>query len=246
MTTPETLDFTFMATFHAGQAWFPKLRGPYVTYLRFSDNPHSRLRVDAQREAINAILSPGRARLVGEFLERATVRTCERLELEKAIAACREAGAALVFGRLDGMRGRLALLDRLFIDLIKFRAADLPHLYPSSFYQLKVAEDRRRQQVGDAVRAALEAAKKNGARLGGPREHAQGLILGPSASAIARGRRANSRDRLTMTIIEGLQKGGITSYSGIAGRLNQMGSKAPRGGSWSAVQVRRIVLRLGK
>jgi DNA invertase Pin-like site-specific DNA recombinase len=230
-----------MATIRVGSSRFPKLRGAYVSYLRFSDCPHSRYKIEAQRQAIKALLSPGRAHLVVEFRELASTLTQNRLELEKAIELCSETGATLVFGTLASMRGRVELLQRLSDMRVRFRAADLPRLYPSSFYELKHAEQQRRREISDSVKEALAKAKSQGRKLGGKRPNSEGLQLGPAASSRARGRRARMRDNWIAREIELIRRGGITTLTDIAAHLNEREIRAPRGGLWSASQVRRVM-----
>lgn len=235
------LDFTFMATSEASDTRIPKLRGPYVVYLRYSERRYSRLKIEPQRHAIKALLSPGRAHLIGEFTEFETAATRARPELERAIALCKDYRATLVFGKLGRMHGRLDVLVSLFDQAIKFRAADFPHLDNSGLYRLRWDNERSALKKGEAIKEALRKAKRQGTALGGKRERSEGLRLGAAASAKARSRMANSRSRWIMSEIEALQQIGITSLTGVALHLNHVGIKAPRGGTWSAAQVRRII-----
>ncbi len=232
---------TFMATFKADDIWFPRIRGGYVAYLRSSDRPHTRLNIDAQRQAISALLSKGRCHRIDEIIEREPLVAGDRPALKRAAGLCKSHGATLVFGKLDRMRGGVSWLEHLFDQRIKFRGADIPHLYPSTFYKLKRDDHDWRRLMSEAVSEALADAKSRGSVLGGVRANSEGLKLGPAASLEARKRRAGFRDRSTMNEIELLRRRGITSLKSIATRLNQMGHTAPRGGSWSPPQVRRVI-----
>jgi hypothetical protein len=64
---------------------------------------------------------------------------------------------------------------------------------------------------------------------------------GTRASAIARATAARTRAAEIMPLIESFQQGGITTLRGIAEALNLCGIPAPRGGSWSAGQVSRVL-----
>jgi hypothetical protein len=67
------------------------------------------------------------------------------------------------------------------------------------------------------------------------------LRKGNRASAIARATIARNRAADILPVIQALQKEGITTLAGIASALNHQGVPAPRGGSWSAVQVSRVL-----
>ena len=69
------------------------------------------------------------------------------------------------------------------------------------------------------------------------------------AEGAARGlqvRRANA-DRIAadlLPIIEGIRARGVTSASSIARELNAQGVGSPRGGTWQASSVQRLLARL--
>lgn len=230
-----------MATFAAEGGWYPLIRGPYVVYLRTSDLPYSRLRVDTQRQAIAALLSKGRAKLIGEFIEAEPLTGGARPELERAIALCEIHDATLVFGKLERMRGVARWFKGINRQHINIRSADLPQHNRFSLYRMIVNDWSERPSVSDNVIEALAAARERGVALGGKRSNSTGLQEGPAASAIARKQRAVSRGREIFEAIKFHQERGVTSLTAIATRLNKMGYRAPRGGEWSAGQVRRVI-----
>jgi len=223
--------------------WVPKIRGAYVSYLRQSHLPHSRLRISDQRADVAELLSQGQgfSRQVDEFIEHEPLIAGERPALEQAIALCKARNAKLVIGKIDRMRGRFSWFERLYNDGVYFIGADVPEINRGNFLKLAHEERNRRQAVSGKVRHALAEASSRGVVLGGRRENSQGLKLGPAASAVSRQWRARSRAWATMHKIRLLRHRGITSLTGIATRLNQMGHTAPRGGKWSPAQVRRVI-----
>jgi len=89
-----------------------------------------------------------------------------------------------------------------------------------------------------STRAALQAAKARGRKLGNPR----------LAEAAARGVEAlkAGADRFAgnvLPVIREIQASGITSANAIAGRLNERGVKTARGGKWTHVQVGAALAR---
>jgi len=230
-----------MATFEADGSWFPKVRGPYVLYLRFSDRPHTRLNVASQRKAVAPLLCKGRAHKIAEFVETEPRQGEGRIFLEEAIEVCRDQGATLILGKVDRLRGRIKLLDRLFNQRVKFRCADLPHLYSSTLYQLKRDESERQRMRGDRIREGLAKARAEGVSLSGRRENSEGLKKGPAKSLEKRRWISDYRGRETWRLVKGIRDGGVSSLTEIAAKLNELGHRAPRGGPWSPNQVRRVV-----
>lgn len=66
---------------------------------------------------------------------------------------------------------------------------------------------------------------------------------GNAASAAVRSEAAAKRNEDLMPVIEDIRASGSNSPQKIADALNARGITAARGGSWSAVQVRRILER---
>jgi hypothetical protein len=67
------------------------------------------------------------------------------------------------------------------------------------------------------------------------------LRKGNRASAIARANIARNRAADILPVIHALRQEGVTTLAGIASALNHQGIPAPRGGTWSAVQVSRVL-----
>ena len=65
------------------------------------------------------------------------------------------------------------------------------------------------------------------------------------AAAVAKRERADSRAADLAATIKALQEAGKTSLRAIAAGLNEQGITASRGGEWSAVQVMRVLDRIG-
>jgi DNA invertase Pin-like site-specific DNA recombinase len=105
-----------------------------------------------------------------------------------------------------------------------------------------VAEDEGRR-ISERTKAALAAAKRRGVKLGGDRG------VPPTARHRAAGvamlqARAQARAADLADTVKELQAGGAMSQRALAEALNGRGITAPRGGSWSSVQVGRLLDRL--
>lgn len=252
-------NFTFVATFNADRIFVPKLRGRCVAYLRSSSLPYSRLKLEAQRRTVTSLLQRNEMRLKPEgkakrvparwiksFEEDEPLTGDDRPALKSAVDFCKANNTILILAKFDRIRGFMRWLDYLHTQRVRFIAADAPHINQTNYFDLVRAEEARRDNVGEAIKAGLAAAKVRGQALGGKRKNASGLRLGPRASAEWRSYIADTEARSTMSVIESLRKQGVTSLTELANRLNADGFTAPRGGKWSPVQVRRVIMRTEK
>lgn len=230
-----------MATFEPESAWFPRIRGKYIVYLRCSHRPHTQLNLQVQREAVDELLSKGRTRRVEECVEFEPLVRGARPALQRAIQLAEMHNATLIIGSFDRMRGARRWLEEIWKHHIKVRAADLPHWTYAEFSRFRDQDRQRCREIGHQVQLALASAKERGAVLGGKRTNSHGLQKGPIKSAKSRSKKARQQDQQTMGEIDLIYRSGIRSLTGVAAQLDQMGHKAPRGGKWSAVQVRRVI-----
>jgi DNA invertase Pin-like site-specific DNA recombinase len=93
--------------------------------------------------------------------------------------------------------------------------------------------------ISQRTKAALAAAKARGVTLGGFR----GVKVDPSLGTKARQRKAQQSASRVVEVIEEIKtEEGVTSASGIARRLTEMGVRTPRGREeWQATQVQRVL-----
>jgi DNA invertase Pin-like site-specific DNA recombinase len=98
------------------------------------------------------------------------------------------------------------------------------------------------KMISDRTPAALAAAKARGRRLDGLRGRpatAADCARAREAKSLA----AKSRAADLAPVIEDIRTAGANSLRSIAKELNERGISAPRGGVWSAAQVRAAMAR---
>ena len=100
------------------------------------------------------------------------------------------------------------------------------------------------------TKAALQAAKARGVKLGGLRHRVDGSVVKLDAATIAAGRAARTAHSAARAsdlapIIANIKATGANSLREIAAALNGRGIPTARGGEWSAVQVQRVMNRVG-
>jgi len=124
-----------------------------------------------------------------------------------------------------------------------FIAVDFPQANRLTVHILAAVAEHEAMMISARTKAALQAAKARGVKLGGDRA---GIIAsqspkGIAASAAIRAARSQKHAADIMATIREAQANGSTSLRQIANYLNTHSESAPRGGSWSAVQVSRVL-----
>lgn len=219
--------------------------GRYIAYYRVSTARQGRsgLGLDAQRTAVHTYLNGGAWELVEEFVEVESGKRADRQQLAAALAACRLHRAVLVIAKLDRLARNVAFVSALMESGVEFVAVDFPSANRLTIHILAAVAEHEARMISDRTKAALQAAKARGISLGGFR----GGMATDDARARSRAARASQADRRASDlapIIRAAQASGASSLRAIAAQLDQRGITAPRGGSWSAPQVRDVLVRI--
>lgn len=218
--------------------------GKFVAYYRVSTarQGKSGLGLEAQRQAVADYLNGGQWRVVGEFVEVESGRASDRVELHRALAACRLHGATLVVAKLDRLSRNAAFLLTLRDSGTDFIAVDLPDANRLTVGVLALIAEHEAEAISTRTKAALAAAKRRGVKLGNPAHlTASGRARGTVASAAVRAARARRRAHDLAPTIEAIRATGVGTLRGIARELERQGVPSARGAKWSAVQVRRVL-----
>jgi DNA invertase Pin-like site-specific DNA recombinase len=221
-------------------------RGKFVAYYRVSTAKQgaSGLGLEAQQEAVRTYLNGGRWSMVDEVTEIESGKRNDRPALAKALSLCRLHGATLVIAKLDRLARNVNFISTLMEDKdVDFVAADFPTANRLTIHILASVAEHEAEMISKRTKDALAAARARGVRLGGDRagtlsKHAR---KGTQASARVRSATARKRAADVLPVIESIKAEGAVTLAGIAEKLNQRSIPAPRGGSWSPVQVSRVL-----
>jgi DNA invertase Pin-like site-specific DNA recombinase len=226
----------------------------FVAYFRVSTERQGRsgLGLDAQREAVERQVASTGGVVVGEFTEIESGKRNDRPELAKALAAARSKGAVLIIAKLD----RLARNARFLLSVVEGAGeagvmfCDLPQL-PSGpvgkfmVTMLAAVAELEAGMISQRTKAALEAAKAKGVKLGNPQLRA-GTPAAAKRAAKAKTAQAKAKAADVLPYIKAAQKAGATSLAQIGEALEARGVRTPNGGaSWAPTQVARILKRGG-
>jgi DNA invertase Pin-like site-specific DNA recombinase len=219
----------------------------FVAYLRVSTDRQGRsgLGLEAQRTAVHQFVAQRGGEIIApEYREIESGKVNNRPQLEKAVKRCRLSGATLLVAKLDRLSRNAAFLMTLKDSGIPFVAADMPDANTLTIGVMASLAQHEREMISKRTKAALEAAKARGTKLGGIRLGAPDISLHHASGNAARSAKARARAELLRDEIEPLRRAGL-SLNAIATKLNADGSLTPSGkaGSWTPTAVSRIIAR---
>jgi DNA invertase Pin-like site-specific DNA recombinase len=216
-----------------------------ISYLRVSTAKQgvSGLGLEAQRAAVAQFTAAGGHTLATEFVEVESGAKAARPQLTAALAACRLHRATLVIAKLDRLARNVAFIANLMDGGVEFVACDMPHANRLTLHLLAAIAEHEREMISQRTKAALQAAKARGVRLGNPNGAA--ALLGGCRAAAARSvavRRARAAEHAAAVapLLADLSGAGM-GHREIAVRLNVRGVPSPSGGIWHPEQVRRAL-----
>ncbi len=219
-----------------------------VSYLRVSTARQgaSGLGLESQREAVARFTATGGHTLLTEFVEVESGAKAARPNLAAALTSCRLHRARLVIAKLDRLARNMAFIANLMDGGVEFVACDMPHANRLTLHLLAAIAEHEREMISQRTKAALQAAKARGVRLGNP-NGAAALLEGCRAAAersvgVRRAKAAQRAAAVARTLVELADQ--VPSFRGMAEVLNRRGVPSPSGQAWHPEQVRRTQLRL--
>ena len=134
-------------------------------------------------------INGGAANLVAEFTETESGKRNDRTQLAEALAVCKKQKAKLVIAKLDRLARNVAFISNMMRSGVDFVAVDMPDANRLTVHILAAVAEHEREMISQRTKAALQAAKKRGVKLGSPNPRkAPGSALSP-----IRPERINSR-----------------------------------------------------
>ena len=214
----------------------------FVLYLRVSSQEQGRsgLGLEAQERDIQLFLSNYAEHpyeVLGRFVEVHSGTDDERPELKKAIALAMRDKATLVVSKLDRLSRRVSFIASLLewkgLDL---KVAQMPYADKFQLHIYGALAEQERDFISQRTKAALQAAKAKGTRLGAPKYHLDVL-------AAARVQKAKKEAEQVAGVILPLRKQG-SSLRNICEVLNTSGIRTSRGNSFHPSLVSRMLSSL--
>ncbi|KQZ54452.1 DNA invertase [Rhizobium sp. Root149] len=213
----------------------------YVVYKRVSteEQGKSGLGLDGQDKDIEVFLknfSEEPYTVLAEFEDIQSGGDNRRPQLDAALEMCRKSGAELLVAKLDRLSRKVSFIAALMDDpKLKLRVAQMPFADKFQLHIYAALAEQERKFISERTKAALQAAKERGTKLGGMRDP---TMKRNAAMQV----KANAEAKRLIEVIGPMRDAGKT-LTGIAEALNSMGLTTSRGSKWSAMQVSRVLER---
>ena len=175
--------------------------------------------------------------VIERFVEVHSGKDNERPLLNAAIALAKREKAVLVVSKLDRLSRRVSFIASLMEDrALDFKVAQMPHADKFQLHIYACLAEQERDFISQRTKAALQAAKERGTRLGAPKQHLDALVK-------ARQDKARREAQQFAGVILPLRKQGATLRN-ICEALNASGMKTSRGSSFHPSLVSRMLTSL--
>lgn len=224
-----------------------------IAYYRVSTKQQgdSGLGLDAQKAAVEAYARQVGAKILASYREVESGKRADRPQLAKALAHAKRSKATLVVAKLDRLARNVAFLSTLMRAGVDFVCCDNPHANKLTIHILAAVAEDEAERISARTKAALQAAKARGVKLGSARpghwkgnENARlaGLARGRAVAAKVNAKAAAEAYADLAPAMEQWRAEGL-SLDAIAQRLNAEGHTTRRGRPWNPVQVSRVLER---
>jgi DNA invertase Pin-like site-specific DNA recombinase len=215
----------------------------FVSYLRVSTARLgiSGLGLEAQRAAVAGFLDGGDWTQVQEFLEVESGKRNDRSALASALKLCRKHRATRVIAKLDRLARNVAFISNPKESDVEFVAVDMPQANRFVVHILAAVAEQEAEAISKRKKAALAAANARGTVPGGRRVSSEQFAEIAAGGRQVRTEKATAQRAEVLPTILQIQGGGSTTLRAIAAELNAREIPTPRGGEWSAVQVKRVL-----
>lgn len=207
-----------------------------IAYVRVSTQQQGKsgLGLEAQQTAIAAFAASYGFEIIETFVEIETGKGADALarrpQLATVLEIARLTGATVIAAKLDRITRDVHFGSGLFNRSdVAFRIVDMPHADNFQINIMLSVAQLEREMISTRTKAALQAAKERGTKLGQPAGNA---AQAARSDAFAEGLRA-----IVAPVIN-------LSSRRIASFLNDQGHLTPTGGAWSSVTVLRMIERL--
>ena len=208
----------------------------YIAYYRVSTDRQgeSGLGLEAQRTAVARFI--GAASLLAEYQEIESGKShANRPKLAAALDECRRRHATLVIAKLDRLARDVHFISGLMKGGVDFVAVDMPQANRLTVHILAAVAEHEREAISQRTKAALEAAKARGTRLGNPRWQ----------DSLASARAARQITALPPELVKQIARHRAEGWTlrAIAAHLDATRVPTPRGRRWHPETVRTALQR---
>lgn len=221
-----------------------------IVYFRVSTDKQEKsgLGLDAQKTAVKAYAARTGASVLARYTETESGKNNDRPQLAKALAHARRSRATLVVAKLDRLARNLAFLDALQRSKATFIALDCEHANKAMLQMMMVMAEWEADQVSARTKAALQARRERGGKLGAENRRCRNLTDDFAAIGRIAGAEANKAladDAYADILPDMVEWRTSHSLQAIADRLNGEGHTTRTGKQWTPGTVANVLRRAG-
>jgi len=225
----------------------------YVIYLRVSTKQQgdSGLGLEAQERDIDIFLNSynkGQFEILGKFKDVMSGKGSveERPTFKKAVELAKQHNATLLVAKLDRLSRDVETVARL-IKAVDIKVACMPYADKFQLHLYAALAEQERDFISARTKAALQAAKARGVKLGGAAN------VGKTHKVSSKTKLDNQKKYVTQTqpkyeylrpALTNMRDNNYT-YQQCADNLNLMGTLTPNNTKWCPVKVSRALTYLG-
>lgn len=219
---------------------------PIILYTRVSTDRQGKsgLGLEAQRSFCNQFALQNGYEIVQEFFEVETGKGADALErrprLAAALSEAKKRKCSVLVAKLDRLSRDVHFISGLVAKNIPFVVAELGQdVEPFMLHIYAALAEKERRLIAERTKAALQAKKVAGAKLG----NRTNLKEAQAKGLTERLRRADQFAANVLPVIRDIQSAGAVTYQALADALNARGIATVRGGSWYPSTVQKLMLR---
>ena len=216
-----------------------------IIYTRVStaDQGKSGLGLQSQLETVSDFCHSEKMEVIAHYEEVETGKGQDALEvrpqLAKALHHAKKEGAYLVVAKLDRLGRNVAFISSLMESKVPFIVAQLGKDADAFMLHLYAAlSEKERELISTRTKAALKVLKDKGVQLGNQTNLDEARLKGHASNR----EKASDFAENVLPMIKQMRDNNAT-LPAIAEKLNSLGVKTRRGGSWYPSTVANILKR---
>ena len=207
-----------------------------VTYARVSTDKQgkTKLGLESQRETLDRWIEQNGLTEIEAFNEvESGKKVGNRPELAKALECAKFNGCKLLIPKLDRLARNVHFITGLIESGVRFQALDLPFADVTMIQMFAVFAEYEGRVISERTSAALQALKRRGKKLGGPRGFKPGTIERMREDRNKLFRQAEQVDGAALTAFRELIAQGITMPRVVCRILRRKGITRLSGAPWN-------------
>ena len=213
----------------------------YVAYLRVSTKRQN-LGLDSQKNTGINYINSNNGNLIKSFEEKESGKCDNRTELIKAIDYCKTNKATLIIAKLDRVSRNVSFIFALKDSGVNFYCCDIPECNTLTLGIFATIAQSERETISSRTKAALQAKKEMGIKLGAPNASITDEMRVKSAEALKNKASNNINNKRAYTVISSLFERNM-SLQAIATYLNNNEFRTSKNCLFTPASVSRLINR---